>query len=465
MKRRIIVIGGLAAGPSAASKAKRVNPDAYVTLFEQDEYISYGICEIPYYIQGLIDDENKLIACTPAELKEKKGVLVKIHHRVEKILPAARKVVVRDLERDIISEYPYDKAIIATGSRSRRLNIPNENASNVFAVKKYEDGLRIRKYLVDEHPRKAVLIGGGYIGMEMAEALASRGIETTLLHRSELPMAGLELETRQAVADQLMEHGVRFVPNVRTESLVPEQSRLSEARRVTRILTNKGTYDCDLVILSIGVEPNCELAKEAGIPLGVTGAIRVDEKQQTRADNLYAAGDCCEVKNLVNNEFMYTPLATIASKAAWVAGENAAGGRAIFKGAIRAVAVKVFDLEVAQVGLSVLEAQESGFEATTEFIGSHSRVAYMPHSKEVNVKLILDKRSKRVVGANLFGGEGIALRANTLAVAIQHKLTIDEVSQLDLVHAPIYSPLWDPILVAANVSKRIWRDKVVSKKS
>jgi NADPH-dependent 2,4-dienoyl-CoA reductase/sulfur reductase-like enzyme len=462
MKRRIIVIGGLAAGPSAASKAKRVNPDADVTLFEQDEYISYGICEIPYYIQGLIGDENKLIAYTPERLRQEKGVVVKIRHRVEKILPASRKVVVRDLETDVISEYPYDKAIIATGSRSRRLNLPHENASNVFAVKTYEDGLKIRKYLEDKHPQKAVLIGGGYIGMEMAEALASRGIETTLLHRSELPMAGLELETRQAVADQLIQNGVRFVPSVRTESLVSEQSRLSEARRVTRILTNKGTYDCDLVILSIGVEPNCELAKEAGIPLGVTGAIRVDEKQQTRADNIYAAGDCCEVKNLVNNRLMYIPLATIASKAAWVAGENAAGGRAIFKGAI---AVKVFDLEVAQIGLSVLEAQESGFDATTEFIRSHSRVAYMPDSKDVNVKLILDKRSKRVLGVNLFGGEGIALRANTLAVAIQHKLTVDEVSQLDLVYAPTYSPLWDPILVAANVSKRIWKDKVVPKKS
>jgi NADPH-dependent 2,4-dienoyl-CoA reductase/sulfur reductase-like enzyme len=465
VKRRIIVIGGLAAGPSAASKAKRVNPDADVTLFEQDRYISYGICEIPYYIQGLIDDENKLIAFTPEELKKEKGVLVKIRHRVEKILPASRKVFVRDLESDIVSEYSYDKAIIATGSKTRRLGIPNENASNVFAVKTYEDGLRIKKCLEDEHPRKAVLIGGGYIGMEMAEALASRGIETTLLHRSELPMAGLELETRQAVADQLVEHGVRFVPNVRTESLVSEQAWSSDAKRVTRIPTNRGTYDCDLVILSIGVEPNCELAKEAGISLGVTGAIRVDEKQQTRADNIYAAGDCCEVKNLINSHFMYIPLATIASKAAWVAGENAAGGRAVFKGAIRAIAVKVFDLEVAQVGLSVLEAQESGFDATTEFIRSHSRVAYMPNSKDVNVKLILDKRSKRVLGANLFGGEGIALRANTLAVAIQHKLTVDEVSQLDLVYAPTYSPLWDPILVAANVSKRIRREKAASRKS
>jgi NADPH-dependent 2,4-dienoyl-CoA reductase/sulfur reductase-like enzyme len=463
MRRRIIVIGGLAAGPSAASKAKRVNPDADVILFEQDRYISYGICEIPYYIQGLIDDQDRLIAYTPEKLKQEKGVHVKTLHRVEKILPGGRKVVVRDLERDDVVEYSYDKAIIATGSKSRRMNVPNENASNVFVVKTYEDGMTIRKFLDDDHPRKAVLIGGGYIGMEMAEALTSRGIETTIHHQSELPMAGLELETRKAVADQLTRHGVHFVPNVRTESLASAQSVPSKPKRVTRVLTNKGSYDCDLVILSVGVEPNCDLAEKAGISLGLTGAIRVDEKQQTRADNIYAAGDCCEVRNLVNNRPMYIPLATIATKAGWVAGENAAGGRAIFKGAIRAVAAKVFDLEVAQVGLSGEEARESGFDTVTEHIRGHSRVAYMPGSREVDVMLILDKRSRRVLGANLFGGEGITLRANTLAVAIQHKLTVDEVSQLDLAYSPTYSPLWDPILVAANVSKRIWRDKVTPK--
>jgi len=458
MKRRIVVIGGLAAGPSAASKAKRVNPDAEVILFEQGDCISYGICEIPYYVQGLIKDKRKLVVYTPEELKEKKGVTVKIHHRVEKILPTKRKLVVRDLERDDLVEFSYDKAIIATGSRSRRLGVPNEDGSNVFVVKTYEDGLRIREFLDKEQHRKAVLIGGGYIGMEMADALMHSGIEVTILHRSEFPMAGLELETRKAITDELIKQGVCFIPNVQTESFTCERSGVSGRGRVTRVLANKGAFDCDLVILSLGVEPNCSLAKDAGVPLGKTGAIRTDEMQLTRVDNIYAAGDCCEVKNLVNNRPMYLPLATVASKAAWVAGENAAGGRAIFKGAIRAVAVKVFDLEVAQVGLSAEEARESGFDVATELIHSDSRVPYMPGSKEVTVKIILDKRSKRVLGANLFGGEGVTLRANTLAVAIQHKLTVDEVSELDLAYAPPFSPLWDPILVAANVSKRIWKD-------
>lgn len=459
MRRRIVVIGGLAAGPSAASKAKRVNPDAEVILFEQSDHISYGICEIPYFIQGIIEDERQLIAYTPEQLKEKKGVDVKIRHRVEKILPTKRKLVVRDLEKDDLIEFSYDKAIIATGSRSRRLHVSNEDSPNVFIVKSYDDGLRIREFLDKEQPRKAVLVGGGYIGMEMSEALVARGIDVTILHRSELPMAGLELETRKAVADKLVEKGVHFVPGVQAEAFTCEKGSPSIKARVGRVLTNKGTFDCDLVILSLGVEPNCSLARDAGVSLGATGAIRTDEKQLTRTDNIYAAGDCCEVKNLVNNRPMYLPLATVASRAARVAGENAAGGRAVFRGAIRAVAVKVFDLEVAQVGLGTEEARESGFDVATEVIRSNSRVPFMPGSKEVSVKIIIDKKSKRVLGANLFGGEGAALRANTLAIAVQHKLTVDEVSQLDLIYAPPFSPLWDPILVAANVSKKTWKDK------
>jgi NADPH-dependent 2,4-dienoyl-CoA reductase/sulfur reductase-like enzyme len=460
MRRRIVVIGGLTAGPSAASKAKRVNPDAEVILFEQSDHISYGICEIPYFIQGVIEDELKLIAYTPEELKQKKGVDVKTHHRVEKILPTKRKIVVRDLEKDDVIESSYDKAIVATGSGSRRLNIPNEDSPNVFAVKSYYDGVRIKEFLDNEEARKAVLVGGGYIGMEMSEALVAHGIDVTILHRSEYPMVGLELETRKAVTDKLVEKGVHFIPGVQTESFACEKGGPPGRARVGRVLTNKGTFDCDLVILSLGVEPNCTLAQEAGVSLGTTGAIRTDEMQLSRMDNIYAAGDCCEVRNIVNNRPMYLPLATVASKAAWVAGENAAGGRAIFKGAIRAVAVKIFDVEVAQVGLSVEEARGSGFDVATEVVRSRSTVSFMPGSREVTVTIIIDKRSRRVLGANLFGGEGTALRANTLAVAVQHKLTVDEVSKLDLIYAPPFSPLWDPILVAANVSSKIWKDKL-----
>lgn len=457
MKRRILVIGGLAAGPSAASKAKRVNPDAEVILFEQGEYISYGICELPYYIAGIIKDRQKLIVYTPDELKEKKGVDVRIFHRVEEIVPVQKKILVQSLDKNETQEYKYDKLILAIGSASRRLSLDGEDARNVFFVKSLVDGYKIKEFIEQEHPRKAIIIGGGYIGMEIAEALTCQGIETTILHRSELPMAGLELETRQAVKEELIRHYVNFVHNTVTRSLSKDGSAPYGFSRVRQVITSKGAYETDLLILSLGVEPRVDLAKDANLALGTTGAIKVDEKQLTSNDNIYAAGDCAEIKNLVSNRSMYLPLATVGSKAAWVAGENAAGGSATFKGGIRAIAVKVFDLEVAQVGLSSEEAKNAGYGVVTEIITGSSKVAIMPDNRKITIKIILDKKSKRLLGANVFGADGAVHRANVLAVAIQHKLTVDQVSQLDLAYAPPFSPLWDAVLIAANVAKRQWK--------
>jgi NADPH-dependent 2,4-dienoyl-CoA reductase/sulfur reductase-like enzyme len=251
------------------------------------------------------------------------------------------------------------------------------------------------------------------------------------------------------VRARLEKHGVLFVPQARTEGFV-----IDKQMRVTHVVTSEGSYPADLVILSLGVTPNTALAKGAGIRIGTLGGILTDQRQLTNLDNIFAAGDCCEVRNLVNNKSMYIPLATIASKAGWVAGENAAGGNAVFKGAIRAIGVRVFDLEVVQVGISSDEAKESGFDVVTETITAHSRVAIMPGSKKVTVTLIADKKSKRLLGANLFGEEGAALRADALAAAIQHRLTIDDIQQWDLVYTPPFAPLWDPILVAANAMRK-----------
>ncbi|MBM2841045.1 MAG: hypothetical protein HW412_1573 [Bacteroidetes bacterium] len=448
MGKRILVIGGLAAGPSAASKAVRTNPDVEVVLFEQGEHISYGICEIPYYISGEVEEKD-LVAYTPAKLKEKKGVDARILHRVEEILPTKRMIFVRDLKSGKIAEEKYDRLIIATGSRPRSLGIAGEDARNVFHVKSLDQGLRIKKFLDEEKPKRAVIIGGGYIGIEMADALRLRNLEVTMLHRHSLPMVGLERETREVVRQQLEKHEVNFVGQAATEGFVVDKQR-----RVTHVATSNGSFEADIVILSLGVLPNSEIAKNAGIRTGSLGGILTDQRQETNIDNIYAAGDCCEVKNLVNSKSVYIPLATIGSKAGWVAGENAAGGTAVFRGAIRAIGVKVFDLEVVQVGISSEEARLSGFDVVTETITAWNKVAIMPGSKRVTIKLIADKKSRRVLGANLYGEEGAALRAHTLAVAIQHRITVDEMQQWDLAYTPQFAPLWDPILVAANAIKK-----------
>lgn len=448
MAKRILVIGGLAAGPSAASKAVRTSPDVEVVMFEQGEHISYGICEIPYYIGGEVKEEG-LVSYTPVKLKEKKGVDTRILQRVEEIQPTKRKIVVRDLKSGTTVEEKYDRLIIATGSRPRTLGIAGEDARNVFHVKSLDQGIQIKRFIDEEKPKRAVIIGGGYIGMEMADVLRLRNLEATLLHRHSLPMVGLERETREVVRQQLEKHEVAFVAHATTEGFV-----LDKQRRVTHVVTTNGSFETDLVILSLGVVPNSELAKAAGVRVGTLNGILTDQRQQTNLDNVYAAGDCCEVKNLVNNKSMLIPLATIASKAGWVAGENAAGGNAVFRGAIRAIGVKVFDLEVVQVGISSEEATASGFDVTTETITAWNKVAIMPGSKRITVTMIADRKSKRLLGANVYGESGVVLRANTLAVAIQHRITIDEMQQWDLVYTPPYSPLWDPILVAANATRK-----------
>jgi len=448
-KRRILVVGGLAAGPSAAAKAVRTNPVAEVTMFETTDTVSYGICEAPYAIGGMIEQEGNLVAYTPERLRSEKGFEVKTLHRVEKILPGKHRIAVRDLKNRSMIEFDYDKLILATGSRPRRLDVEGEDARNVFHLSTRDDTLKILNYLKIESPGKAVIIGGGYIGMEIAEALRARGLDVTLMHRYRLPMAGLEQETREQILDELVNNDIHFVSNASVESLVQDKQGI-----IRHVVTTRGSFECDLVILSLGVEPNVELAAEARLRLGEYGGIVTDERQQTSVDAVLAAGDCCEVKNVITGKRMYLPLATLASRAAWVAGENAAGGHATFKGGIRAIAVKVFGLEVAQVGLSSEEARAAKFSVATESITAFGKVAIMPGARKTTVKLILDRRSKRLLGANLYGGDGAVLRADILGVAIQQRLTIDEVSRLDLIYAPPFAPLWDPILVAANQAKK-----------
>lgn len=448
MGRRIVVVGGLAAGPSAASKAARVNPHAEVVLFEQGEHISYGICEIPYYHAGEVKEVG-LVSYTPETLREKKRVDARVLHRVEEILPTRKLVKVRDLRTGTTVEEKYDRLIIATGSSPRRLGVEGEHARNVFTIKSLDGAFTLQKYLEEEKPRRAVIVGGGYIGMEMADALRSRELAVTLLHRHSLPMVGLERETRERVREELEANEVTFVGNAKTEGFV-----LGKDRRVTHVVTSEGSYETDLVILSLGVAPNTVLARAAGVRTGTTGGIITDQRQETNLDNIYAAGDCCEVKNLVTNKGMFLPLATIASKAGWVAGENAAGGKAEYRGAIRAIAVRVFDIEVVQVGIGCDEAKGAGFDVVMESVSAWSRVAVMPGSSRVTVRLIADRKSRRLLGANLYGKEGAVLRAHSLAVGIQHRITIDEMQQWDLAYSPPFSPLWDPILIAANAMRK-----------
>lgn len=447
--RRIIVVGGLAAGPSAAAKAKRVNAAADVTILEAGETVSYGICESPYAIAGTIADETRLVAYTPERLRDEKGVTVKTLHLVQRIVPAKRKVIARDLRARASVELEYDALILATGANPRRLGVPGEDAPNVFRLRSRDDTLGIMKFLRTESPREAVIVGGGYIGMEMADALRTAGLDVAIIHHRRLPMAGLEEATRERILQELTGNGVHFVTNAAVEGM-----QVDGTGRVRNVITNRGTFEAGIVIVAAGVQPNVGLARDARIRLGPTGAIATDERQLTSMEGIYAAGDCSEVKNIVTGKPMYQPLATIASRAARVAGENAAGGRALFKGAIRAMGLKVFGIEVAHVGIGSAEAERQGFRPARVTVTAPSTVAIMPGSEKITITLIVDRRSDRILGANVYGGRGAVLRADTIGVAIQHGMTPADVARLDLIYAPPFAPLWDPILVAAHQAEK-----------
>lgn len=448
LARRILIVGGVAAGPSAASKAARVNPGSEVILFEKGSSISYGICELPYYVSGEVEGEH-LVVHTPESLQREKHVRVRAGHCVEEVVPHKRIIRVRDTGTGSVTEERYDRLVLATGARPKQLGVRGEEAENVFYLRSLEDGHRIRRFLETERPRKVVIAGGGYIGMEMADALRSRGLGVTVLHRHDLPLPGFEKGARERARETLESHGVEFRPEA-------DVTRLDRRRsdRVTDVIASIGSYAADLVLLSLGVRPNVELAEGCGIRIGTHGGILTGQRQETSRDNIYAAGDCCEVRNLVTNRWMYAPLATIASRAGWTAGENAAGGRARFRGALRAIALRIFDMEFMRVGLCSGEATDAGFRIVKEKVTTSSRGGAMPGAKKITVELIAEESTRRLLGANVYGGEGAVLRGNTLAVAIQHQMRIDDLQEWDLAYAPPFAPLRDPILVAANAARR-----------
>jgi NADPH-dependent 2,4-dienoyl-CoA reductase/sulfur reductase-like enzyme len=374
---------------------------------------------------------------------------VKTEHRVTKIDPEGKRIEVVNLANSQNQWFSYHQLIIATGARSRRLNLFGSNAKNIFTLKDLQDGLRIKNYIDEKRPGQVAVLGGGFIGLEMCEAFRLRNMETFLFCRRDLPAGNLEKEISEKILRELQENGVHFIPYQE-----PAAFRLNSNGEVTSLETNQTHFPADLVLMAVGVIPNVEIAKEAGAELGKTGAIRTNTAQRTNVADIYTVGDCCEVFNLVSQDWVYTPLGDIANKQGRVAGENAAGGKATFSGVVGSAAFKVFELEVAFTGLGTEAARKYGFDVGSQIIEAESKVGYMPGSKRMLIKLIFDRKSGRLLGAQMAGKEGVARRINALAVALHQKMAVDEISRLDFAYAPPFSAPMDPILIAAEQASR-----------
>lgn len=442
--KEIVVIGGCAGGMSAAAQARRFDPEANITVFEKGRFISYASCGIPYFISGDVPSWDKLVLYTPERFSQERRINVLTEHLVTKINVGERTVDVSDLRGGKEFKKLFTSLIIATGASPFLPPLTGYDLEGVFTVRGIEEAINLKRYIEENKPRQAVIAGGGYIGMEMAEALNKIGMEVAIVEAEERLLPHLDKEISTLVMEECIAKGVKLFLGEKVLAIEGD-------KRVRELITTNRGLPCDLLILSLGARPNVSLAKEANIPLGATGAIRVKSDQETEIPGILAAGDCCETKNIVTGKPFWLPLGTIANKQGRIAGQNAVGKeRAFFPGAVGTQVVKVFDLEVASTGLSEHQAKKEGFEVASVVVRSPSNASYYPGAETITAKMIMDERSRRILGMEMVGRKGVAKRIDSAAVALHLHLTVDEVAWLDLSYAPPFAPVWDVLLHAAQ---------------
>ena len=447
---RIAVIGGLAAGPTAASEAKRTNPDAEVVLFEEGAHVSVGACEIPYFVADRLEGKEDLVVLSPAELERTRGVEVYIRHRVTGLDARAGTLTVEALDYRATRTERFDRFILATGARARQLDVPGIDAQGVFSVRDFADALAIKQWVATEPVRHVVVVGGGYVGLEMAEAMRDRGLRATIIDPHGRVLAGsLAPEMGRQLDNAVRAAGVL----VRAERIT---SVLQDADgRVKAVRTDAGeVIGCQAVIVAIGLEPRVELAVAAGVALGATGAVRVDDQMRTNVRNVWACGDLVEVQRVIDKRAVHLALAPVGRRTARVAARNAArrgGTPDLHRGVTGAVAVKAFGIEAAAVGLTEAAARDAGLDALAVQIRHTTRTKVYPGSQPIDVRLVVERGTGRLLGGQLVAPEGAALRANVLVPLLRRGTPVHELAEdFDLIYNPPLAPAMDPLRVAAR---------------
>ena len=444
MTRRVVVIGGDAAGGSAASQAKKRQPDLDVVMFERGRATSYSACGIPYWISGAVAGAD-LITRSP-EQHRAAGIDVRMRTEIVGIDLDRGRVRWRNLEDGGEGEEPYDELVYATGSVPMRPPVPGVDAAGVYGVQVLDDGVALRAELDSGAVQRVVVVGGGYIGLEIAEACRVRGFDVTVVDLSATPVGTFDPDVGQFIADAVRGNGIDLVlsDGVAAIDVGPDG-------RARAVVTASGReLPADLVVLGLGVRPNVALAREAGIPLGISGGIAVDAQMRTGVAGVWAAGDCVESRHRLSGQRVVVALGTHANKQGRVAGINIGGGYATFPGVIGTAITKVCDLEAARTGLSTAEAEAAGYSFVTASVDSTTKAGYFPGARPIRVKMIAERRSGRLLGAQVVGREASAKRIDALAICIWNEMGVDEILSLDLSYAPPFAPVWDPVLIAAR---------------
>ena len=449
---KVVIIGGAVAGPKAAAKIIRLRPDAQVTVLEKNQFLACAGCGLPYYIAGVVTDQNMLLS-TPAGTRRDpvffqnvKNVRVMNQTEALGVDLVQRIVRIRDCATNEEKDLTYDKLVLATGSKPIAHTIPGADLDNVITLHAMISAERIKSRLVEGKAHDVVIVGGGILGVQITECLVERGCRVTIVEKKPQLLRILDWEMAALVEQYLESKGVKILTNTEVE-------RLKGNGKVMGVVTNRNTLPADLVIVAIGFRPNVTLAQSAGLTLGVTGAIKVDEHMRTSDPHIYAAGDCVETTGLITSRPRYLPYGSIAAKHGRVAAINVCGGDERFPGVLASAVCKVFDYSVARTGLTERDARELGYQVTTVLVPGPDRDYYMPNARLVLLKIIVDNKTRKMLGAQAVGPGTCEKRVDLAAMAITAGMTIDQIANVDLTYAPPYSQVMDNLITAANVSR------------
>lgn len=448
---KVVIVGGVAGGATAAARIRRLDEKAEIVVFERSGYVSYANCGLPYYIGGVITDSEELTLQTPESFFQRFRIDVKVHHEVTEIHPERKTVTVKNLGSGEAFEESYDKLILSPGAKPVKPDLPGMDTDKLFTLRTIEDTLRIKKYIDENHPKSAVLAGGGFIGLELAENLRELGMDVTIVQKPKQLMTPFDADMASMIHSEMRNNGVKLV-------LGHEVQGFEERDGGVDVLTSAGEpIHGDMVVLAIGVTPDTSLAKEAGLKLGVKGSIVVNDRMETSAPDIYAAGDAVQVKHFVTGSEALISLAGPANKQGRIIADNICGGDSRYMGSQGSSVIKVFDMTAAVTGLSEKAAISSGIDADTVILSPMSHAGYYPGGRLMTMKVVFEKKTYRLLGAQVVGYEGVDKRIDVLATAIHAGMKATELKDLDLAYAPPYSSAKDPVNMAGfmieNISK------------
>jgi NADPH-dependent 2,4-dienoyl-CoA reductase/sulfur reductase-like enzyme/rhodanese-related sulfurtransferase len=455
--KRIVIIGAVASGTKTAAKARREDSFAKITLITEEAEISYASCGTPYFISDLIKDSRSLIVREPDYFRKMLNVDVLTEHRAESIDPETKKVDITNLKTNQSLTVMYDKLVLAVGSTPNVPQFKGVEHGNIFTLHNIPSAIQIKSLIQQKSVKNALIVGGGFIALEMAESLISYGINTRLIIRRDQVLSNFDKDLALLVQNHIKARGVQVLEEDEVIELMADADG-----NVASVITKKQTIPVEFVLLATSIRPNVQLAKNAGIEIGQTGAIRVNEKLETNIPDIYAVGDCVETRHLITGRPVWIPLATTSNKHGRVAGINVTGGDESFPGVLGTFVVKVFDWTVAKTGLSEKEAQENGFETESVIVPANDKTHYYPESKRIIVKLIAEKSSGLLLGAEIIGNGVVDKRIDVVASALTGKATIEQLSKYDLSYAPPFSTPMDPVITAANVLRNKLDGKTIS---